>query len=137
MRYESSTQPITWFRDRYVDETLTLRPPYQRKPVWVAKQKCALIESILKELPVPEIYIQRTTSAVGYTTYAVVDGQQRVRAVLQFVAAETDEEESEHNKFTLDTLPNDSPPRMLILAYAVELELHEETFAGRYGPHLG
>jgi hypothetical protein len=107
MTFDSSVQTIAWIRDRYREGNLKIKPPFQRKPVWVARQKCYLIESILRGLPVPEIYIQQTTSPEGETTYAVVDGQQRIRTVLQFVGSEEDPEEAAYNKFTLDKLePN-------------------------------
>jgi hypothetical protein len=109
MEFDSSPQAITWFRDRYLDGSLDIRPAYQRRPVWGTKQKCALIESILLALPVPELYMQQTTSEEGVTTYAVVDGQQRTRTVLQFMGAEQDEGEVEFNRFALDRLPAESP----------------------------
>src|SRR5437016_11183635 len=104
MEYNSSEQTIAWFRDRYMEGTLVIKPPYQRKPVWKARQKCYLIESILMGLPVPEIYIQETVSADDKVLYAIVDGQQRMRAILQFIGAEKDEQEQEFNKFVLDQL---------------------------------
>jgi len=107
MTFASSVQTIAWIRDRYREGNLKIKPPFQRKPVWVARQKCYLIDSILRGLPVPEIYIQQTTTPEGQTTYAVVDGQQRIRTVLQFVGSEEDPEEAAYNKFTLDKLdPN-------------------------------
>lgn len=116
MNYDSSVQTISWVRDRYREGTLTIKPPYQRKPVWAARQKCSLIESILLNLPVPEIYIQQTTSPGGDTNYAIVDGQQRVRTVLQFIGSENDPGEQEHNKFVLDKLGTDSKWRNLSFA---------------------
>ncbi len=113
MDFTHSSHPITWFRDRYREGTLVIKPAFQRKPVWAARQKCYLIESILLDLPIPEIYVQRIVSAAGDTTYAVVDGQQRVRAVLQFLGAEIDPEENEHNDFPLDRLDAASPWRNL------------------------
>jgi hypothetical protein len=109
MDFEPSSQTISWIRDRCRDGELIIKPPYQRKPVWVAKQRCFLIESILMVLPVPEIYMQDTTSADGKTIHGLVDGQQRIRTILQFVGAETDPEQTEHNKFVLDKLPTTSP----------------------------
>ena len=108
MQFDSTVHPISWFRDRYREGALTIKPPYQRKPVWAARQKCYLIESVLLRLPIPEIYVQQTTSPEGETKYAIVDGQQRIRTVLQFVGSETDPGEQEHNKFVLDMLPADS-----------------------------
>jgi hypothetical protein len=60
-------------------------------------------------LPVPEIYIQQSTTPEGKTSYAIVDGQQRIRTVLQFIGAETDPSEQESNKFPLDKLKAGSP----------------------------
>jgi hypothetical protein len=109
MNFNSSEETISWFRDRYREGNLKIKPPYQRKPVWAARQKCSLVESILLNLPVPEIYIQQSTTPDGQTTYAIVDGQQRIRTVLQFVGSETDPDQVEHNKFVLDKLPTTSP----------------------------
>lgn len=108
MIFDSTVQTIGWFRDRYKEGNLIIKPPFQRKPVWVARQKCYLVESILQDLPVPEIYIQLTTTEEGQTTYAVVDGQQRIRTVLQFVGSEEDPEEAVFNKFVLDKLNPES-----------------------------
>lgn len=104
MDFSSTEYPISWFKDQYGRGNLIIKPPYQRKPVWSAKQKCYLIESILLDLPIPEIYIQMTTTAAGDSTYAIVDGQQRTRSVLQFIGCEQDPEEQEYNKFRLDKL---------------------------------
>ena len=102
MEYSSSEQTVSWFSDRYREGNLEIRPPYQRRPVWAARQKCYLIESILLGLPIPQVYIQQITSPDGKTTYAVVDGQQRIRTILQFIGVDTEEEEQ--NKFVLDKL---------------------------------
>jgi len=108
MNFNSSVQSIGWFRDRYAEGTLIIKPPFQRKPVWTARQKCYLVESILMGLPVPEMYIQQSVSVDGSTQYAVVDGQQRIRSVLQFLGAEIDPDQDEYNKFALDRLDADA-----------------------------
>jgi hypothetical protein len=131
MKFTSSVQPLSWFRDRYREGTLTIKPPYQRKPVWAARQKCSLIESILMRLPIPEIYIQQVTSADGETQYAIVDGQQRIRSVLQFVGSEQDPKEEEHNKFALDMLPAGSEWKDVTFS-----ELPADTKKEFYGYHF-
>lgn len=108
MDYNSSEQTISWFKDRYLEGNLEIKPPYQRRPVWAPRQKSNLVESILLALPVPEIYIHSTTSAEGATHYAVVDGQQRIRSVLQFVGIDKEEGEKEFNGFSLEGLQEDS-----------------------------
>jgi hypothetical protein len=108
MEYRPTEHPLSWFKDRYMGGELVIQPPYQRKAIWSAKQKCYLVETILMGFPVPEIYLQHTTTPAGESTYTVVDGQQRIRAALQFVGAETDTNEAAHNEFTLDRLPSTS-----------------------------
>ena len=85
MKYRTSHQAISWFNQRRKDKSLLLAPPFQRRPVWVSKQKQYLIDTILNDLPIPEIYIQRKTDRNGNLTYTVVDGQQRIRAILDFI----------------------------------------------------
>ena len=121
MEFTSSTQSVAWFRDRFREQTLALRPPYQRKPVWAARQKCYLVESLLLELPVPEIFVHRTTDADGTSLHAVVDGQQRIRAVLQFVGSVLEADDEESAGFALDKLKPNSPYAGLTFA-----ELPEE-----------
>ena len=115
MKYNSTEQPVIWFRDRYNSGELSIRPPYQRQPVWSAKQKCALVESILLSLPIPEIYVQHTVERDSEGThersaYAVVDGQQRIRTVLQFIGIDATDTEAAHNSFSLDKLENLASP---------------------------
>ena len=114
MDFNSTEQNIIWFRDRYNERELVLRPPFQRQAVWSEKQKHYLIESILLGLPIPEIYIQHSVeldaeSAEEHSVYAVVDGQQRIRSVLQYLGVDRDETELEFNKYRLDKLPTSSP----------------------------
>ena len=87
MRHTATTHPISWFTERDTENNLTLRPSFQRRRVWADRQKCNLIESILLELPVPEIYVQVQTEPTGRSEYIVVDGQQRINAILEFVGA--------------------------------------------------
>jgi hypothetical protein len=110
VKFETQPQQVLWFRDKYRSGSLVLKPPFQRKPVWVAKQKCFLIESILLEVPIPEVFVQQMIID-GDATFAVVDGQQRIRAVLQFLGLETEETEAEFAGFALDKLSATSPYR--------------------------
>ena len=57
-------------------------PDFQRPPVWSQSQKQFLIDSILRNLDIPKLYWQKTGK--NPDTYAVVDGQQRLRAIWEF-----------------------------------------------------
>lgn len=108
MKFNSTEQALIWFRDRYNAGELVLKPPFQRQPVWSEKQKHHLVESVLLELPIPELYVQHEVieGANGgeISRYAVVDGQQRIRAVLQFIGVDQDPDEAQYNKYELTTL---------------------------------
>jgi hypothetical protein len=84
----STTHNVAWLHKRYQAEELVLRPPFQRNPVWTEKQKAYLIDTILHGYPIPELYMQEYTDADGNDVYIIVDGQQRVRACLEFVRGE-------------------------------------------------
>lgn len=110
MNHKSRPQAIAWFQDHYKAGRLELRPPFQRKPVWTDKQRSFLVESVLMDIPIPEVYVQVTQAEDGTEHYGVVDGQQRLRTILQFVGIEreADQEDENFNKFALEKLPETS-----------------------------
>lgn len=65
-------------------EILNLRPEYQRRLRWTRPQKSRLIESLLLNIPVPPIFLYESTEA----RYEVMDGQQRLNAVTDFIAGD-------------------------------------------------
>lgn len=94
---KNAPRNILWFKQAHDRGELEMKPPFQRNPVWTEKQKSFLIDSILNEYPVPEIYMQELVSDTGTVQYVIVDGQQRIRACLEFV----------NNEFSIDA--KDSP----------------------------
>ena len=65
-------------------EVINLRPEYQRRLRWSNPQKSRLIESLLLNIPVPPVFFYESTAA----RYEVMDGQQRLNAVREFIAGE-------------------------------------------------
>lgn len=64
---------------------LILQPKFQRRDVWSPKAKAHLLDTILKGLPIPLIFIrQQIDPSKRKTIREVVDGQQRLRTVLDF-----------------------------------------------------
>jgi hypothetical protein len=76
---------VSWFRKTFLNDELELAAPFQRNPVWTDIQKAYVIDTILNGLPIPELYMQDVGNEEGDERHIVVDGQQRVRAVLDFV----------------------------------------------------
>lgn len=64
---------------------LVLQPKFQRRDVWTPKAKSHLIDTILRGLPIPIIFIRQSVDPKQRRTIReVVDGQQRLRAVISF-----------------------------------------------------
>lgn len=91
-----STKKISELYSRLSGEnpTLILQPEFQRKVVWNDEHKEKFIETLLKGLPVPEIYIAQSGIDVERieTQEVVVDGQQRLSTILQYITEEDDSE---------------------------------------------
>ena len=65
-------------------EVINIRPEYQRRLRWSTIQKSKLIESLLLNIPVPPIFLYESDAA----RYEVMDGQQRLNAVREFLAGD-------------------------------------------------
>ncbi len=86
-KYLSTThRSVVWFKKAFESGDLIIKAPFQRNPVWSERQQSALIDTILLEYPIPEIYMQDLTDSQGNQKYILVDGQQRIRAVLDFLS---------------------------------------------------
>lgn len=82
-----STKSIATLRGMVMRDELILQPEFQRKLVWNAKHKEAFIDTILKGYPFPEIYIAQTGVDLEklQTQQVVVDGQQRISTILNYI----------------------------------------------------
>ncbi|WP_159798931.1 DUF262 domain-containing protein [Flavobacterium sp. MK4S-17] len=60
------------------------KPQYQRTSVWNPQKKKLLIDSILRGYDIPKFYLRETPADLSYK-YEVTDGQQRIRAIWEFV----------------------------------------------------
>lgn len=71
---------------------LKLRPPFQRRLVWTNKDKEYFIETVIKGLPFPEIFIctgETETNKQNRTRW-LVDGQQRMTTLRDYVSGSDD-----------------------------------------------
>jgi hypothetical protein len=59
---------------------MNIRPEYQRRLVWDKKKKSLFVESLLMNIPIPPIFLYET----DLSRYEVMDGQQRVNAIIEF-----------------------------------------------------
>ncbi|UJB15473.1 DUF262 domain-containing protein [Xanthomonas translucens] len=65
--------------------TINLNPTWQRGVAWKDPRKILLIDSILRGMDIPKLYL-RKLPANGVHKHDAVDGQQRIRAIWEFRA---------------------------------------------------
>ncbi len=80
-----SPQTITWFIDLHHGEQLDLSPPYQRLSVWNLEYRQYFIDTILRNYPSPQVFLDVEITTGGRTIYHVVDGKQRLSAIIEFL----------------------------------------------------
>jgi len=90
--HKPRTASINDFREWDKRGELVLAPEFQRRAVWSPKARSYLIDTILNGFPIPAIYVrQKIDLKIQKTIREVVDGQQRIGAILDYV----------HNKFVV------------------------------------
>lgn len=72
----------------YRDEEMDIHPEFQRVFRWSNYQKTKLIESIMLNIPIPQIFVSQSEDG----TWDVIDGVQRLSTIFQFVGVLKDED---------------------------------------------
>jgi uncharacterized protein with ParB-like and HNH nuclease domain len=83
--------------------TINLNPPFQRRSVWKPDAKSYFMDTVVKGLPAPIIYLrQRVDLKTQKSSREVVDGQQRLRTIFGFIdPAILPDYDSERDGFTV------------------------------------
>jgi uncharacterized protein with ParB-like and HNH nuclease domain len=84
-RYSTRNISINDFREWDETGVLVLAPKFQRRSVWSDKARSYLIDTILRHLPMPKLYMRQEIDDAGRTIREIVDGQQRIRTVLSYL----------------------------------------------------
>jgi hypothetical protein len=71
----------------YNSEKLLTNRRYQRKLVWAIEEKRSFIDSIQKGFPIPIILLAEVGEP-GNTKYEIIDGMQRLNAIMSFIEQE-------------------------------------------------
>jgi len=69
----------------YRDGTLIVNRQYQRKLVWTVAEKQRLIDSILKDYPLPLFLFAEKPGVSGQPILEVIDGMQRLNAIFSYI----------------------------------------------------
>lgn len=92
--------PISDILEWHVSKRLIIAPKFQRRDVWSLNAKSYLIDTILRAMPIPPVYMRLMIDPVEQkTTREVVDGQQRLRAVLGYIQDEFPINKNHHPEF--------------------------------------
>lgn len=77
--------PINDFNNWHHRNELVLQPKFQRRRVWSDNARSSLIDTILRKLPIPKLYMREQIDIAGHRTLReIVDGQQRLAAVIDY-----------------------------------------------------
>lgn len=82
IKAEVKTMTIRTLADYGKEGELELNPSYQRDSVWSTADSQLLIDSILRGIPIPSIIL---TQIEGNDQLQIVDGKQRLTAILRFI----------------------------------------------------
>jgi uncharacterized protein with ParB-like and HNH nuclease domain len=122
MEWRSRAHPISDVRDWSRANRLELQPDFQRNEVWSKVAQIALIDTILRNIPMPKIYI-KSIIREEQTYRVVIDGQQRLTAILAFVENKLKLKTphisfAEYNSRTFSELPEET--RNQVLSYNLD-----------------
>ncbi|MDR7941889.1 DUF262 domain-containing protein [Enterobacter soli] len=86
LKRDSNSINIASFWEGYSLNKFNFDPPYQRDSVWDEEKQSFFIDSILRNYPIPPIFLhQKIDDNTGKITFEVVDGKQRLTAIVNFI----------------------------------------------------
>ncbi len=125
MRIISKIYSISDFLSWEQKEELNIQPRFQRRDTWSPSAKSYLIDTIIKGFPIPKIFLREQINLeIKSTIREVVDGQQRLRAILDFISGNL-EISRVHNRdlagMSFDDLPEELKKEFL--SYPISTDL--------------
>ena len=83
-QFDARAYSVADFLEWHASHLLDLSPKFQRRSVWTRAAKSFLIDTILRGKPMPKVLL--TQDLIGTKNVrTVVDGQQRIRSILEFI----------------------------------------------------
>lgn len=84
--YKTTTQSILNLKNLYEYGHLNLEPGFQRQSVWTERDRAKLIDSMLRNYPLPAIFLYKREED-GNLVFDVIDGKQRLESIFMFTGA--------------------------------------------------
>jgi len=87
-KFQRNTLTIKEIYDDFKSEKLMIDKSYQRRKVWATRDNIRLIETILLNWIIPEIFLWPAdiNADTGETVTHIVDGQQRINAIIDYIS---------------------------------------------------
>lgn len=86
LSHKTQTQSILNLRNLYEHGNLNLEPGFQRQSVWAERDRAKLMDSILRNYPLPAIFLYKREDS-GHLIFDVIDGKQRLESIFMFIGA--------------------------------------------------
>src|SRR2546421_10224449 len=86
LTHKTTTKSILDIQNLYANGNLKLEPCFQRQSVWTERDRAKLIDSILRNYPLPAIFLYKRQED-GDLVYDVIDGKQRLESIFMFTGA--------------------------------------------------
>ena len=84
--FDSRTYSVNDFREWETSGQLILSPRFQRREVWTDTARSYLMDTIVRGLPIPKIFLRLAIDpGTGRSLREVVDGQQRLKTILSYL----------------------------------------------------
>lgn len=83
--FDARVYGVSDFLEWRGNQLLDLSPQFQRRGVWTRQAKSFLIDTIIRGKPMPKVIITQELID-GKNVRTVVDGQQRLRAIFEYIA---------------------------------------------------
>ena len=106
---------------------LVLQPKFQRRLAWEAAARSYLIDTVVRGLPMPKIYLRGIVGSSNQFQYEVVDGQQRLTAIIDFYNGKIRLDPKQHQNFggfSFVDLPE--PVQAAFMNYEISTEVMED-----------
>jgi len=122
-KFDTRTYNVSDFVEWEARGQLELSPDFQRRAVWSQKAKSYLVDTIIRGKPMPKLLITQDVKDKK-NTRIVVDGQQRLRAILEFVAGDFPISRAHNREFAgrrFERLPDEVQSEFLKYEVGVDL----------------
>lgn len=94
-KLDMSDMGLETLADLVYSGAIDIDPKFQRRARWSKSQQSKLIDSIVKNIPIPPVYLAEIEG--DYGTYEVIDGKQRLTAIHDFLKSELELERLDDN----------------------------------------